>query len=87
MTSNNKKKKDAPKQKKEFAIFVKEFAGSLPISKIESRDAFAALMDKELPRGTKRLRSEWQKDFDLFMAKPVAISWADWLEQNNGGKK
>lgn len=79
-------KKKTTVQKKEFPVTADEFASSLPVSRIESRDAFLALMHKEFSRGTRKNRAEWQNYFDLFMKKPVALDWEQWLSQNNGGK-
>lgn len=76
----------SPEIKKEFPVAVNEFASSVPVSRIESREAFLALMNKEFPRGTRKNRVEWQNYFDLFMKKPVVLSWNEWLKQNNGGK-
>ena len=68
-----------------FPIGLAEFVASIPKSKIESREAFAALMRKEGETGRKA-PDQWQSLYELFRKQPTNVPWAQWVSQNKGGK-
>ena len=66
----------------EFPVSLKEFAGTISRSQIESRSGFEAAI-KKLGLGKKKVPSEWKKLYELYRTRPMRVSLDEWMKKED----
>ena len=73
-------KEESPERKEEadFAVTVGEFLSGIT-GEVESKRAFSLQVKAE---SGKKVKTEWQKLYELFKTKPCSIDWQTWLDMS-----